>query len=55
MATLVIVLLIMESVTLILLLGAQVIADVQCSPKAGLPWYKDPPPSGRLTSLDYKT
>lgn len=44
MATIVIVLLIMESVALILLLGAQVIADLQYSADAGLPWHEDPPP-----------
>ena len=43
MATIVIVLLIMESVALILLLGAQVIADLQYSADAGLPWHEDPP------------
>lgn len=43
MATIIIVLLIMESVALILLLGAQVIADLQRSADAGLPWYQDPP------------
>jgi membrane protein len=61
MATLVIVLLIMESIALILLLGAQVIADLQCSAEAGLPWYEDPPPPpvsllepARLTSLEHE-
>jgi membrane protein len=44
MANLVIVLLIMEAIALILLLGAQVIADLQCSAEAGLPWYEDPQP-----------
>ena len=43
MATIIIVLLIMESIALILLLGAQVIADLQRSADAGLPWYQDPP------------
>lgn len=43
MATIIIVLLIMESVALILLLGAQVIADLQRSADAGLPWHEDPP------------
>jgi len=42
MATIVIVLLIMESIALILLLGAQVIADLQRSGDAGLAWYEDP-------------
>ncbi|MES2438664.1 MAG: YihY/virulence factor BrkB family protein [Verrucomicrobiota bacterium] len=44
MATIIIVLLIMESVALILLLGAQVIADLQRSADAGLPWHEDPEP-----------
>jgi membrane protein len=44
MATIVIVLLIMESIALILLLGAQVIADLQRSADAGLPWHEDPEP-----------
>ena len=44
MATIVIVLLIMEAVALILLLGAQVIADLQYSADAGLPWHEDPAP-----------
>jgi membrane protein len=48
MATIVIVLLIMEAVALILLLGAQVIADLQCSADAGLPWHEDPPPPPNL-------
>lgn len=42
MATIVIVLLIMEVIALILLLGAQVIADLQRSADAGLPWHEDP-------------
>ena len=42
MATIVIVLLIMESIALILLLGAQVIADLQRSGDAGLAWHEDP-------------
>lgn len=42
MATIVIVLLIMESIALILLLGAQVIADLQRSDDAGLAWHEDP-------------
>jgi hypothetical protein len=43
MATIVIVLLTMESVALILLLGAQVIADLQRSADYGLAWHEDPP------------
>lgn len=42
MATIVVVLLIMESIALILLLGAQVIADLQRSDDAGLAWHEDP-------------
>ncbi|MES2660696.1 MAG: YihY/virulence factor BrkB family protein [Verrucomicrobiota bacterium] len=42
MATIIIVLLTMEAVALILLLGAQVIADLQRSGDAGLPWHEDP-------------
>jgi YihY family inner membrane protein len=43
MATIIIVLLTMEAVALILLLGAQVIADLQCNANAGIPWHEDPP------------
>jgi YihY family inner membrane protein len=42
MATIIIVLLTLETVSLILLLGAQVIADLQRSANAGVPWYEDP-------------
>jgi membrane protein len=42
MATIIIVLLTMEAVALILLLGAQVIADLQRSSDAGVPWYEEP-------------
>jgi len=42
MATIIIVLLTMEAVALILLLGAQVIAQLQCNANAGIPWHKDP-------------
>jgi YihY family inner membrane protein len=42
MATIIIVLLTMEAVALILLLGAQVIADLQRNANAGIPWYEDP-------------
>ena len=41
MATTVIVLLTMEAAALIVLLGAQVIADLQRSMSAGIPWYED--------------
>lgn len=44
MATLIIVLLTLEVVALILLLGAQVIADLQRSANAGIPWHEDPGP-----------
>lgn len=42
MATTVIVLLTLEAAALIVLLGAQVIADVQRSQSAGTPWHEDP-------------
>ncbi len=42
MATIIIVLLTLEAVALILLLGAQVIADLHRSSKSGIPWYEDP-------------
>ena len=42
MATIIIVLLTLEAVSLILLLGAQVIADLQRSANAGVPWHEDP-------------
>ena len=42
MATIIVVLLIMESVALILLLGAQIIADLQRNADAGLEWHEDP-------------
>ncbi len=42
MATIIIVLLTLEAVALILLLGAQVIADLQSSSAAGIPWYEKP-------------
>ncbi len=42
MATIIIVLLTMEVVALILLLGAQIIADLHASTKAGIPWYEEP-------------
>lgn len=43
MATIVVVLLTLEAVALILLLGAQVIADLQASAHAGIAWYEEPP------------
>lgn len=42
MATIVIVLLTMEAIALILLLGAQVIADLQRNANLGIPWHLDP-------------
>jgi membrane protein len=42
MATIIIVLLTLEAVALILLLGAQVIADLQRSANSGIPWHEDP-------------
>jgi membrane protein len=42
MATLIIVLFTLEAIALILLLGAQVIADLQRNADAGLPWHQDP-------------
>ncbi len=42
MATIIIVLLTMEAVALILLLGAQVIAELQRNANHGIPWHQDP-------------
>ena len=42
MATIIIVLFTLEAAALILLLGAQVIADLQRNANAGIPWYEDP-------------
>ena len=42
MATLIIVLITLETVALILLLGAQVIANLQRNANAGIPWHEDP-------------
>lgn len=44
MATIIIVLLTLEAIAFILLLGAQVIADLQRSADAGLPWHEAPGP-----------
>ena len=41
MATIIIVLLTLEAIALILLLGAQVIADLQRNANAGIPWHED--------------
>lgn len=50
MATIIIVLLTMEAVALILLLGAQVIADLHRSARAGVPWHEDPDSATRSSS-----
>lgn len=42
MATIIIVLLTLEAIALILLLGAQVIADLQRNANIGIPWHQDP-------------
>lgn len=47
MATIVIVLLTLEAIALILLLGAQVIADLQANANAGIPWHADPLEAGK--------
>lgn len=44
MATIIIVLLTLEAVSLIILLGAQVIADLQSSSNAGIAWHEEPDP-----------
>jgi YihY family inner membrane protein len=46
LATAVITLLNLEIASIILLLGAQVIAELEASAAAGLPWYERPPPRG---------
>lgn len=48
MATIIIVLFTLEAVALILLLGAQVIADLQRNANAGIPWHADPEEDTRL-------
>jgi len=57
MATIVIVLFTLEAMALIVLLGAQVIADLQASSKAGIPWHEDPkkaihPPMEEISEMD---
>ena len=42
MATIIIVLLTLEAIALIILLGAQVIADLQRNANIGIPWHQDP-------------
>jgi membrane protein len=49
MATIIVVLLTMEAIALILLLGAQVIADLQRSANAGIPWHEEPPEAPEKT------
>ena len=44
LATVVVVLLFLEGAFIILLLGAQVIAELEASAAAGVPWYQPPPP-----------
>ncbi|MEO8614002.1 MAG: YhjD/YihY/BrkB family envelope integrity protein, partial [Luteolibacter sp.] len=44
MATIIIVLLTLEAIALIILLGAQVIADLQRNANIGIPWHQDPEP-----------
>ena len=46
LATVVVVLLTLEAGAIILLLGAQVIAELEASAHAGLPWYEDPRSKG---------
>ncbi len=50
LATVVIVLLVMEIAAIIILLGAQVIAELERSARAGLPWYENP--KGRRPAPD---
>ncbi len=51
MATIIIVLLTLEAVALILLLGAQVIADLKHNDNAGIPWHQDPEPPPESTRI----
>jgi len=48
MATIIIVLLTMEAIAVILLLGAQVIADLQRNANSGIPWYQNPDEAPRI-------
>jgi YihY family inner membrane protein len=43
LATIIVVLLFLETAVIILLLGAQVIAELEASAAAGRPWYEKPP------------
>jgi uncharacterized BrkB/YihY/UPF0761 family membrane protein len=45
LATVVVMLLFMEIAFIILLLGAQVIAELQASASAGVPWWERPKPA----------
>ena len=51
LATVVVLLLSMEIAAVVLLLGAQVIAELQLSAEAGLPWHVPPVPRDALTTL----
>jgi hypothetical protein len=51
MATLIIVLLTLEAIAFILLLGAQIIAELQCNANAGLPWHEEPKPAANEEDL----
>jgi YihY family inner membrane protein len=50
MATIIMVLLTMEAIALIILLGAQVIANLQCNLNTGISWYQDPEQCGGCPS-----
>lgn len=45
LATIIVVLLFLEAAVIILLLGAQIIAELEASAAAGLPWHQKPPDS----------
>jgi membrane protein len=55
MATIIIALLTLEAVALILLLGAQVIADLQRSANAGVSWHEDPDENAENTPQTHTT
>lgn len=58
LATVIVVLLSMEVAAVIVLLGAQVIAEIEKSAEAGVPWYEEPPGPDPVTgriSTDDKT
>ena len=52
MATIIIVLLTMEAIALIILLGAQIIADLHRSAVIGILWYEDPEDVGKAAPMD---